>query len=100
MLPLLGEARFIEDADAVRAGVPLRHPSLQAIAHRFLAPLQQPQELLQRPGRLPCGVGHRFNALALQVAHLAGHVDPQVPPVAGVAHATVKLVKVLSPKPV
>jgi len=67
----------------------------EAVAHRRLVPAQEAQKLPQRPGRLPGGIGHRLDALALQVAELPGHIRLKMSPIGHPAHAAVKLVKVL-----
>ena len=73
----------------------IRHATLEPIPHRRLIPTQHGQKLLQRPWRLPGGIGYGLDALALQVAQLPGDIGLKVSPVGNAPHAAVKLVKVL-----
>ena len=66
-----------------------------AMPRRRVVPLEQSEELRQRPRRYPGGIGHRLHALALQIEQLPGDINRGVPAVGAPAHASVKLVKIL-----
>ena len=92
---LLGETGLIDHADAVGMAVLAGYPPLELVSHARLVPLEHAQIFLERTGRYTGGVGDRLNALAVQVAQLAGDVGVQVLPVGPAAHAAVKTVQVL-----
>jgi hypothetical protein len=74
-------------------GVPGRHPALQPVTHRRLVPPEQAQELLQRARRRAGRVGHRFDALAVEVRKLPGDIEVQVAAGRPSTEATVRLVQ-------
>ncbi len=96
LLPLFMETGFVNEADTVRVRVIGRDTLLQAIANRVLVPAEQAQELLQRSGRLPGRVGHRFDALAIEIGELSRYIGLQVSPVRASAHTGVEVMKELS----
>ena len=93
LIALLDEAGLIDDADALRMGVPPGHMLLELIAHARFVPAIQAQKLLQIPRRRAGGIGHRLDALARQIAQLTLDIQVQMPPGRDPAKAVIKLVQ-------
>jgi hypothetical protein len=95
VLPLLGKAGFVDDADGMRMGMAMRDATPEPIPHCGRIPAQHCQKLLQGPRRLPGGISQRLDTLPLQVTELPGDVGLKVSPIGRPPHAAVKLVEVL-----
>src|SRR5262249_30153820 len=94
LVAFLGAAGFIDDTHGTRAAMLACHQLLHALQHERLIPVQQRQELLQRPRRHTLRQSHRFDALAWQIRKLATHIHGQVRPRARILKTIVKLTQV------
>ena len=83
--PFLGATGLVDQPDRVPVGMIATHDPVQPLPQPIVVPVQQRQELLQRPRRHLGGQSDRFDALAGQVGQLASDVHRQV--LAGVGPA-------------
>jgi hypothetical protein len=91
----LDEAGLVYGTDALRMSMTAGNVLLGTVSRRSLIPAEQAQELLQVPGWLTEGVGHRLDTLSGQVAQLAFNVKVEIATGCDSAKAVVKLVQEL-----
>src|SRR5205814_1199520 len=78
LVPLLGIAGLVDQADGVRARVLGGHQALESIPQLVLRPLELAEELLQGPWGDVRLLRDRFDTLLGQVGELPTDVDAQV----------------------
>jgi hypothetical protein len=77
-LAFLRTSRFVNNADAMGAGMLGRHHLLQPGFHQTMIPIEQTQKLLQRSRRNAGGISNRFAVLPWQIGQMTFYVEWQM----------------------